>query len=295
MNLRLLRRDWLPPALLLLALLVAWEAIVRIAGIAPWLLPPPSAIPGAFLRVGDVLLGHTLVTATEVVLGMAVSVAVGLAVAVAIIASPIVERALYPLLVASQTVPVTVIAPLLLIFLGYDIAPKIVLVTLICFFPITVNTVDGLRAVDSEAITLLRTFGATQRQIFTKVRWPAALPYFFSGLRLAATYSVIGAVFGELLGASSGLGYYIRAQTPRFKTPEVYAATLILVLLGVALFLLVRLVEWVALPWRRGGRVQSSKFKVQSVETLPQRDEITSLQPFSNASHPESRTSNLEP
>ena len=287
MSLHRLRRDWLPPALLLLALLVAWEVIVRLVGIAPWLLPPPSAIPGAFLRVGDVLLGHTLVTATEVVLGIGVSIIVGLAVAVAISASPLVERALYPLLVASQTVPITVIAPLLLIYLGYDIAPKIALVTLICFFPITVNTVDGLRAVDSEAVTLLRTFGATKRQIFTKVRWPAALPFFFSGLRLAATYSVIGAVFGELLGASSGLGYYIRAQTPRFKTPEVYAATLILVLLGVALFLLVRLVEWVALPWRRAGRVQRSKFSVQRAETHPERGELLGLHPASKAPHPE--------
>lgn len=251
MTLRRLRRDWLPPALLLLALLAGWEAFVRLAGVAPWLLPPPSAIPGAFANVGGALLGHTLVTGLEVVLGIAVAVVVGLAVAVAIIASPVVERALYPLLIASQTVPVTVIAPLLLIFLGYGIAPKIVLVTLICFFPIAVNTVDGLRAVDAEAITLLRTFGATDRQIIAKVRWPAALPFFFSGLRLAATYSVIGAVFGELLGASSGLGYYIRAQTPRFKTAEVYAATLILILLGVALFLLVRLAEWFALPWRR--------------------------------------------
>ena len=263
MSLRRLRRDWLPPAILLLTLLLAWEAIVRLAGIAPWLLPPPSAIPGAFVRVGEALLGHTLVTTVEVVLGILVSVVVGLAVAVAISASPIVERALYPLLVASQTVPITVIAPLLLIYLGYGILPKIVLVTLICFFPITVNTVDGLRAVDSEAITLLRTFGANSRQIFTKVRWPAALPFFFSGLRLAATYSVIGAVFGELLGASSGLGYYVRTQTPRFKTAEVYAATLLLVLLGVALFLLVRLIEWFALPWKR-RTTEGSKFKVQS-------------------------------
>jgi ABC-type nitrate/sulfonate/bicarbonate transport system permease component len=251
MTLRRLRRDWLPPALLILALLAVWEATVRIAGIAPWLLPPPSAIPGAAVASGGALFDHTLVTLLEVVLGMAVSVALGLAVAAAIIASPVVERALYPLLVASQTVPVTVIAPLLLIYLGYGIVPKIALVTLICFFPITVNTVDGLRAVDNDAITLLRTFGATNRQIFAKVRWPAALPYFFSGLRLAATYSVIGAVFGELLGASAGLGYYVRTQTPRFKTPEVYAATFILVLIGVALFLLVRLIEWLALPWRR--------------------------------------------
>jgi ABC-type nitrate/sulfonate/bicarbonate transport system permease component len=259
---------------------------VRLAGIAPWLLPPPSAIPGAFVRVGDALLGHTLVTTVEVVLGILVSVVVGLAVAAAISASPIVERALYPLLVASQTVPITVIAPLLLIYLGYDIAPKIVLVTLICFFPIAVNTVDGLRTVDPEAITLLRTFGANSRQIFTKVRWPAALPFFFSGLRLAATYSVIGAVFGELLGASSGLGYYVRTQTPRFKTAEVYAATLLLVLIGVVLFLLVRLIEWFALPWKRGTAVRGGGLKVRRFES----SNIPTFKPANQPSNP-----NLEP
>jgi ABC-type nitrate/sulfonate/bicarbonate transport system permease component len=275
MNLRRLRRDWLPPALLILALLVAWEVIVRVAGIAPWLLPPPSAIPGAAIGSAGALANHTLVTLSEVILGMIVSVAFGLAVAAAIVSSPAVERALYPLLVASQTVPVTVIAPLLLIFLGYGIVPKIVLVTLICFFPITVNTVDGLRSVDADAVTLLRTFGATNRQIFAKVRWPAALPFFFSGLRLAATYSVIGAVFGELLGASAGLGYYVRTQTPRFKTAEVYAATFILVLIGVVLFLIVRLIEWIALPWRRATPVQSSR----SASSAAQPENLRTFEP----------------
>jgi ABC-type nitrate/sulfonate/bicarbonate transport system permease component len=269
----------LPPALLILALLIAWEVIVRVAGIAPWLLPPPSAIPRAAIGSGGALFSHTLVTLSEVVLGMIVSVAFGLAVAAAIIASPVVERALYPLLVASQTVPVTDIAPHLLIFLGYGLVPKIVLVTLICFFPLTVNTVDGLRAVDADAITLLRTFGATDRQLFAKVRWPAALPYFFSGLRLAATYSVIGAVFGELLGASAGLGYYVRTQTPRFKTPEVYAATLILVLIGIALFRLVRLIDWFALPWRRATPVPSSRFESSNAQP-------SNLRTFEPSNHP---------
>lgn len=283
MNARRLRRDWLPPALLILTLLAGWEAVVRLGGVAPWLLPPPSAVPGAALGVGGALVGHTLVTGVEVVLGVVVAVAVGLAVAAAIVASPVAERALYPLLVASQTVPITVIAPLLLIFLGYGIVPKIVLVTLVCFFPIAVNTVDGLRAADGAAITLLRTFGASERQIFTKVRWPAALPYFFSGLRLAATYSVIGAVFGELLGASAGLGYFVRAQTPRFKTAEVYAATLILILIGVALFLLVRAIEWAAMPWRRETNVAGSRLQVASYDHPNLESETWNLEPTKGA------------
>ncbi len=158
---------------------------------------------------------------------------------------------------AAYTVPLPVLAPPLIILLGYGITPKIFLVALIGFFPIVVNTVDGLRGVDRELLDLLRTFGATRRQIFAKVRWPAALPFFFSGLRVAAPFSVIGAVFGELIGASAGLGYYIRQQTPYFHTAEVYGATLILALLGIGFFLLIRGLEWLALPWLRargGGR-----------------------------------------
>lgn len=250
-------RTWLPPAALLLLALLGWEAVVRLGGVPPWLLPPPSALPGALFDARAVLLRHTLVTLGEVVLGLGASVVVGLVFAVAIAWSPTLERAFYPLVVASQTVPLPVLAPPLIILLGYGITPKIFLVALIGFFPIVVNTVDGLRGVDRELLDLLRTFGATRRQIFAKVRWPAALPFFFSGLRVAAPFSVIGAVFGELIGASAGLGYYIRQQTPYFHTAEVYGATLILALLGIGFFLLIRGLEWLALPWRRargGGR-----------------------------------------
>lgn len=246
-----LLQQWGAPLLLLTVLVLIWEVVVRVAEIAPWLLPPPSAIPGAVVADWRDLLRHTLITLQEVALGILVSVVWGLVVAAAIAFSPLLERALYPLVVASQTVPLPVLAPLLLIFLGYGLLPKIVLVTLICFFPIVVNTVDGLRGVDPAALDLLRTFGATRWQQFWFVRWPAALPFFFSGLRVAAAVSVIGAVFGELIGASAGLGYYIRHETPLFHTAAVYGATLILMLLGVALFLVVRLVEWFAMPWQR--------------------------------------------
>lgn len=258
---RRLAGDWLPPLSIVVAGVLGWEAFVRLGGVPAWLLPPPSALPGALVGALPQLSRHTLVTLTEVALGLSVATALGIGLAVALAWSPALERAIYPLVVASQTVPLPVLAPLLIIFLGYSIAPKVVLVALICFFPIVVNTADGLRAVDREALDLLRTFGASRRQIFAKVRWPAALPFFFSGLRVAAAVSVIGAVFGELIGGSAGLGYYIRRETPLFHTAEVYAATLLLAALGVALFLLVRGAEWLLLPWRRGeGR--GSKMKI---------------------------------
>lgn len=245
-------RRWGPPLTLIALLLLAWEAIVRLGEIPPWLLPPPSALPGVIIADRADLLRHTLVTAQEVLLGLVVATILGVAVAVAIAFSPLVERALYPLVVASQSVPLPILAPLLIIFLGYGLAPKILLVTLICFFPIVVNTVDGLRGTERETIDLLQTFGASRWQIFATVRWPAALPLFFSGLRVAAAVSVIGAVFGELIGASAGLGYYVRHETPLFHTAAVYGATLLLMLLGVLLFVAVRGLEWLALPWRRG-------------------------------------------
>jgi ABC-type nitrate/sulfonate/bicarbonate transport system permease component len=249
---RALLRRWGPPLALLVALILLWEIGARLDQERAWLLPPPSAIPGAVAGDAADLLRHTLVTTQEVLLGLAVSTLVGILAAVAIAFFPLLERALYPLVVASQTVPIPVISPLLIIFFGYGLTPKILLVTLVCFFPIVVNTVDGLHGVDQEAVNLLRTFGASRWQIFRAVRWPAALPYFFSGLRVAATFSVIGAVFGELIGASAGLGYYIRHETPLFHTAVVYGATIILMLLGIGLFLAVRGAEWVLLPWRRG-------------------------------------------
>ncbi len=244
---------WLPPAALVVAAIAGWEVYVRLSGTPAWLLPPPSALPRALVEAAPELARHARVTLGEVALGFAVAAAVGIAVAVAIAFSPLLERALYPLVVASQTVPIPALAPLLVISLGYGLAPKVVLVALICFFPIAVNTADGLRAVDRELLDLLRTFGATRRQVFAKVRWPAALPYLFSGLRVAAAVSVIGAVFGELVGASAGLGYYVRHEMPLFHTDRVYAATVLLALLGIGLFLLVRGAEWLLLPWRRSG------------------------------------------
>lgn len=245
-------RRWLPPLALLALLLLAWELAVRLGEIPPWLLPPPSVLPGTIVQDRADLLRHTLVTMQEVLLGLVVSTALAIVVAVAIAFSPLIERAIYPLVVASQSVPLPILAPLLIIFLGYGLAPKILLVTLICFFPIAVNTVDGLRGVERETIDLLRTFGASRWQVFRTVRWPAALPLFFSGLRVAAAVSVIGAVFGELVGGSAGLGYYVRHETPLFHTAAVYGATIILMLLGIALFGAVRGLEWLVLPWRRG-------------------------------------------
>src|SRR3954465_15300777 len=164
------------------------------------------------------------------------------------------RRAVYPLLIGSQTIPIVVLAPILVILLGYGLLPKVVIVALICFFPIVVNGLDGLRLVDDDFIRMMRTLDATRWSIFRKVEFPGALPSIFSGMRVAATFAAIGAVFGEWAGSSQGLGYLIQASTPNLQTARIFAAILLLTLIAMALFGLVSLLERIFCPWvSRGG------------------------------------------
>lgn len=244
----------LAPSLLVLgALLLLWEMLVVLTGTPAWLLPAPSAILAAAIGAQDLLLRHTGVTLLEALLGFGAALALGVALATAIALSPALERALYPLVVASQAINPLAVAPLLLIWLGYGLAPKIVIVILICFFPIVVNTVDGLRATDPELTRLLRGMGADRLQIFRLVRLPAALPYLLSGVKVAVAVSVIGAVIGEWVGSSAGLGYFMIRSAGALQTARVFAAVVITALLGLLLFGLAALVERWLLPWRRAA------------------------------------------
>ena len=163
--------------------------------------------------------------------------------------SPWLRRALYPLLVASQTIPIIIIAPLLVLWFGFGLVSKSIVVLLVCFFPIVVALADGLRSADPELIKLFRAFGAGPLRIFWSVRLPGALPSLFSGVRIAIAYSVIGAIFGEYVGASAGLGFYMQLKQHSFSTAGVLAAIVVTALLSVALFASVALVERLALPW----------------------------------------------
>lgn len=242
---------WLPPALILLGIAAVWEIAVRLTDTPAWLLPPPSAVARSLVQDRQLLLEHALVTLTEVLAGFALAVAAGLLLALAIDASPALDRALYPLVVASQTVPIPALAPLLLIWFGYGLLPKVLVTALVGFFPITVNTIDGLRSADRETLALLRAFGAGRRQLFRLVRLPSALPGFFSGARIAVAVCVIGAVFGELVGAKAGLGYLMIRAIAQFQTDRVIAAIVLLSAMGIGLFGLVALAERLLLPWRR--------------------------------------------
>lgn len=242
---------WIWPVLLLAGLLLGWEVAVRVNDTPRWMLPPPSAILESFRADWRLLLEHTRVTLVEVMLGFGLALAAGVACGVAIDSSTILRRAIYPLIIASQTVPMVALAPLMLIWFGYGLFPKILITALIGFFPIAVNTVDGLRSGDREMLALLRSMGASGGQRFRIVRVPAALPLIFSGARIAITFCVIGAVFAELVGASQGLGYLMERSAAQFQTARVFACIVILALMGIGLFSLIALIERLALPWRR--------------------------------------------
>ncbi|HYI25831.1 MAG TPA: ABC transporter permease [Thermomicrobiales bacterium] len=245
------RLAWLWPTLMLAALVVVWEGAVRVSDTPLWMLPPPSAIAESFGNDWRMLLQHTRVTLVEVLLGFGLALVAGIATGVLIDSSSILRRTIYPLIIASQTIPMVALAPLLLIWFGYGLTPKILITALIGFFPIAVNTVDGLRSADREILSLLRAMGSSGWQRFRMVRVPSALPLVFSGARIAITFCVIGAIFGELVGASEGLGYLMTRSAAQFQTARLFACIVILALMGIGLFGLVAVVERRVLPWRR--------------------------------------------
>jgi ABC-type nitrate/sulfonate/bicarbonate transport system permease component len=246
---RRLLRLYAPPLLLILLLLVIWQLATWLMQIPKWLLPSPTQIVVAGFEARDLLGPHTWQTLKETWLGLGLALVVGLSLAVVVDSSSLLRRTVYPLLVTSQTVPVLALAPLLIIWFGYGILPKVIVVALVCFFPIAVSTADGLRVADPDLIALLRAMGAKRRQIFLKVRVPGALPSFFSGLKIAITYSVVGAVIGEWVGASRGLGIFMIRSSKNFLTDRVFAAIAVTSLLSILMFGVVMLLERSLLPW----------------------------------------------
>ncbi len=242
-------RDYLPPAALILALLAAWEGAGLALRVPMWLLPTPSEIVQAGFAARGVMAPHILQTLLETWVGLALALVVALAFAVIVDVSAPLRRAIYPLLVVSQTIPIIALAPLLVIWLGYGILPKVLVVGLVCFFPIVIGTADGLRSADPDLIALMRTMGATRTQIFMKVRAPGAVPSFFSGLKIAVTYSVVGAIIGEWVGASRGLGVFMLRASNSFRTDWVFAGIAVTSLLSIVLFLIVTLLERATLRW----------------------------------------------
>jgi NitT/TauT family transport system permease protein len=247
----LLRQGTVPLALL--GTVVAWQAIVVVFDIPGYLLPSPIEVWQSMFENGDDLLAHGRVTLMETLAGFGLGLAIGVPLAIAIVYSRLLESIIYPLLVASQAVPKVALAPLLLVALGYGLLPKIVVAFLIAFFPIVVNTVTGLASVDRETLNLLRSMGASQLDVFRKVRFPHAVPTMLAGFKVAIALAVVGAVVGEFVGSRSGLGYYMLVATGKFDTALVFACVVCLTLMGIVLFYAVGGLERLLGRWNRAA------------------------------------------
>jgi ABC-type nitrate/sulfonate/bicarbonate transport system permease component len=244
-------RSWLPPAALTVALLAAWEIGVAVFDTPAYILPPPSAVWTAFGEVRPLLGEHIITTTTEAVVGIATGAAVGVLLAVAVWAVPLFRRLTYPLLVASQTVPMVVLAPLLVLWFGFGLTPKVLVVALIALFPVAISTAEGLVGADAEQIELLRSMGAGRREILRLILLPTATPAFFAGLRIAAAYAIAGAVIGEWVGASSGLGLFVTRSQYSFRVDRVFVGVAVIALLSITLFGIVEMLARLAAPWQR--------------------------------------------
>ena len=237
------------------ALVIAlWWLLILATDIPESSLPSPGQVASALSDNRSLLLDSAWVTVTEVLLGYLLAVVVGVGLAALVASSRLAERSVYPWLVASQMVPVVAIAPIIVIWTGFDIWSKVIVIALVSFFPIAVNMIDGLRSTDPDLINLLRTLGATRWQRFRIARFPSALPFLFSGMKVAAALSVIGAVFAEWVGSSEGLGYLILVFNNQTATAEMFAAVTLLALIGITLFLMIVALERLLLPWYHDPR-----------------------------------------
>lgn len=235
-------------------LLIVWETYVRVSGIHPTILPAPTRVLSEGWRFRDLIWLNMLPTLGETAVGFLAAVVVGTTCAIAIDFSQAVRRTLYPALVASQAIPLVAIAPLLVVWFGFGLAPKVIVVALVTFFPVTVGWVDGFAAAERGATNLLRSMGAGRWQLFRLVRLPGALPAFFSGLRIAITYAVVAAIFAEYVGARRGLGIFMQQQQNSFRTDLVIAAVVVTAVLSIALFAATAVVERLVIPWHYATR-----------------------------------------
>jgi ABC-type nitrate/sulfonate/bicarbonate transport system permease component len=248
--------DVLLPAGLVALITGVWQLASPL--LPSFILPSPAAIAGAFVSQFSLMAGHAVSTVGAAALGLAIAVLGALVFALLMDSSPLLYRLLYPLSVLSQTVPLIAVAPLFILWFGFGPLPKILAVILVCFFPILVNLLKSFQVLDSEYIELMKSMGASRLEIYRHVKIPGTLPSFFAGLRIAATYSIMGAVIGEWLGGSEGLGVYLIRSQKSFAASRVFAAILMIVLLSMTFFLMVKIGEYIFLPWLRRGQRQNS-------------------------------------
>ena len=240
--------------LLVLVLVGVWQLLSATGAISRLLLPAPTKIVGVILSNLPEFGEHTWMTIKEVVLGYGLGVGVGLMLGIAIAYSRFLEKVLHPLMVVSQNIPHIALGPILIVWLGYGMEPKVTIVALITFFPVTLSMVDALKSVDPEMLRFIRSLGATEWQMFRKIKMPHSLPHLFTGLKVSATYGVLAAVVGEWVGSQLGLGHLMMQYHRRMKTDFVFATILVMSLVGIAMFLGTVVLERVIIPWHHASR-----------------------------------------
>lgn len=245
---------------LLAALLILWQVVCWLELLPPFMLPSPISVGKAFAADFGILMVHSVTSLGEAFAGLGLGCVGAFAIAILMDRSDYLYRALYPILLITQTVPSIALAPLLVLWMGYGVAPKIALVFLVCFFPLTVGLLDGFREADPDAIVLLRSMGAGERQIFRHLKFPGALPRLFSGLKIAVSYSIVGAVIAEWLGGSSGLGVYMTRVRKSYSFDKMFAVIFLVSILSILLMRLVALLEKKCTPWleRENSRAAQS-------------------------------------
>ncbi len=243
--------QWMPPLLLILVLLVGWEIAGATGYLPKYIAPAPTLILERMVEDYPILWDHTLRTLEEVLIGYGIGITLGFLIGLAIVYSPVMERALYPLVIASQTIPHIALAPVLILWFGFGMTSKVIIVTQVTFFPIVIATVDGMRSIDPELLLFARSLSASGWQVFRKIRLPASLPYFFTGIRVSAPYAIIAAIIGEWIGANRGLGALMLRAQHMLKTDLMFATVVVMSLVGIVMFLGAGLLQRIFIPWHQ--------------------------------------------
>ena len=253
----IVRKGW-RPVLVLILLLIIWQVLVPLFEVPDWLLPTPYQIGLEAVNSWPNYSGHLFSTIRLSILGFFIGSSIGLGVAMLLHLVPKLRETFYPLLILSQNIPIIVLAPLLVIWFGFGLLPKLIIIILVCFFPITIAALDGFRQTSGELLHYMKMAGANRRQIFWKLEWPHAMPSIFSGMKIAATYSVMGAVISEWLGAQEGIGVYMTLASSSFRTTQVFVAILLIMCLSMLFFAAIVLLEKRVIRWKTNGGGKSN-------------------------------------
>lgn len=241
------------PILVILLFLIFWQLCIKLFKIEAWLLPGPITILKEGIKSYDSLVPHVLSTVQLTIFGFLVGTLLGLMIAIVLHLIPGFKEAFYPLLILSQNVPIIVLAPLLIIWFGFGVFPKLMIISLVCFFPVTVSALDGFRQTPTNLINYMKMAGATKSQLFWKLECPYSLPSIFSGLKISATYSVMGAVISEWLGAKTGIGVFMTLASSSFRTDRVFVSIFIIMFLSMFFFGVIVLLERMTVKWKSKG------------------------------------------